>query len=93
MFCSLHCTHTYLTEDLWLVPWHSKFKEGMAASLVAQKVKNLPAMGETQVQSLVWEYPLEKGMAIHSSILAWGIPCSEEPGELQAMGLQRAGHD
>ena len=81
-------THTYLNEDLWLVPWHSKFKEGMAASLVAQIVKNLSAMRETQVQSLTWEDPLEKEMAIHSSILAWEIPWTEEPGELQVMGLQ-----
>jgi len=51
-------------------------------SLVAQMVKNLPAMEETQVQSLGWEDPLEKGMAIHSSILAWRIPWTEEPGGL-----------
>ena len=56
-------------------------------------LKNLPAMPETWVQSLVWEDPLEKGMAIHSSILAWEIPCTEEPGGLQSMGLQRVGHD
>ena len=56
---------------------------------VAQTVKNLPAMQETQVQSLVWEDPLEKGIAIHSSILAWRIPCTEKPGGLQTMGSQR----
>ena len=50
------------------------------ASLVAQTVKNLPAMKETQVQSLDWEDALKKGMATHSSILAWGIPWIEEPG-------------
>ena len=49
------------------------------ASLVAQSIKNLPAMQETQVQSLGWEDPLEKGMATHSSILAWRIPWTEEP--------------
>ena len=49
-------------------------------------VKNLPAMWETQVQSLGWEDPLEKGMATHSSILAWRIPWTEEPGRLQSMG-------
>ena len=49
-------------------------------------VKNLPAMQETWVQSLGWENHLEKGMATHSSILAWGIPWIEEPGGLQAMG-------
>ena len=63
------------------------------ASLVAQLVKNLPAMWETWVRSLGWEDPLEKEMAIHSSILAWRIPWTEEPGGLQSMGLQRVGHD
>ena len=58
------------------------------ASLVAQLVKNLSAMRETWVQSLDWEDPLQKGMAIHSNILAWGIPWTEEPGRLQSMGLQ-----
>ena len=48
---------------------------------------------ETQNQSLGWEDPLEKEMATHSSILAWRIPCTEEPGRLQSMGLQRVGHD
>ena len=52
------------------------------ASLVAQLVKNLPAVKETQVQSLGWEDPLKKGMAIHSSILAWRVPWTEEPGGL-----------
>ena len=54
-----------------------------------QIVKNLLAMQETQVQSLVLEDPLEKGMATHFSILAWRIPRTEEPGGLQSMGLQR----
>ena len=54
-------------------------------------VKNPPAMQETWVRSL-WEDPLEKGMATHSSILAWRIPWTEEPGGLQSMGLQRVGH-
>ena len=62
-------------------------------SLVAQMVKNLPAMQEKQFQSLGWEDPLEKGMAIHSCILTWKIPWTEEPGGLQSMGLQRVGHD
>ena len=56
-------------------------------------VKNLPAMQEIQVQSLGQEDPLEKGMSTHSSILAWRIPQTEEPGGRQAMGLQRVGHD
>ena len=63
------------------------------ASLVAQLVKNLPAVQETQVQSLGWEDPLEKEMATHSSILAWKISWTEEPGGLQSMGSQRVGHD
>ena len=55
-------------------------------------VKNLPAMQETWVWSLGWEDPLEKGMATHSSILAWRIPRTEEHGRLQSVGLQRVGH-
>ena len=62
------------------------------ASLVAQMVKNPPAMQESQVQSLGWEDPLEKGMATHSSILAWRIPWIEEAGRLQ-LGSQRVGND
>ena len=61
--------------------------------MVAQKVKCLPAIQETWVQSLGWEYPLEKEMATHSSTLAWKIPWSEEPGRLQSMELQRVRHD
>ena len=60
---------------------------------MAQMVKNLPAMQETSVLSLSWEDPLEKGMATHSSILAWRIPQTEEPGRLQFTGSQRIGHD
>ena len=56
-------------------------------------VKNLPAMWETWVRSLGWEDPLEKGMATHSSILAWRIPWTAEPAGLQSMGSQRVGHD
>ena len=63
------------------------------ASLVAQSVKNLPAVQETQVRSLGWEDPLEKEMATHSSILAWKISWTQEPGGLQSMGSQRVGHD
>ena len=65
----------------------------MRASLVAQIVKNLPAMQETQVQSLDREDSLEKGMATHSSILALRIPWTEETDRLQLMGLQRTGHN
>ena len=56
-------------------------------------VESLPAIWETQVQSLGWEDPLEKEMATHSSILAWKIPWMEEPGRLQPMGSQRVRHD
>ena len=63
------------------------------ASLVAQTVKSPPAMPETWVQSLGWEDPLEEGMATHSSVLAWRIPWTEEPGRLQSSGLQRVRHD
>ena len=59
----------------------------------AQMVKNLPAMQETPVQSLDWEDPLEKEMATHSSILAWKISWTEEPGGLQSIGSQRVGHE
>ena len=61
-----------------------------SAFTVAQEVKNLPAMWETWVQSLGQEDPLEKEMAAHSSILAWKIPRTEEPGGLQSMGLQKS---
>ena len=63
------------------------------ASMVAQTVKNLPAMQETRIQSPGGEDPLEKGMATHSSILAWRISWTEEPGKLQSMGSPRVEHD
>ena len=61
--------------------------------VVAQTVKHLPAMWETQVRSLGWEDPLEQEIAIYSSFLAWKIPWMEERGGLQSMRLQRVGHD
>ena len=61
--------------------------------MVAQTIKNLPAMQETQVQSLGQEGSLEKRVATHSSIFAWRIPWTEKPGGLLSMGLQRVGHD
>ena len=61
--------------------------------MVAQMVKRLSTMRETQVRSLGREDPLEKEMATHSSTTAWKIPWTEEPGRLQSMGLQRVGHD
>ena len=63
------------------------------ASPVAQMVKNPPSMRETWVRSLVWEDPLEQGMAIHSSIIAWRIPWTEVPGGLQSTRSQRIRHD
>ena len=63
------------------------------AFLSAQMVKTLPPKQETWVRSLVLKDPLEKGMATHSSILAWRIPWTEEPGELQSMGSQEVRHD
>ena len=70
----------------WLIFW--------GASLVAQRLKHLPAMRETRVRALSWEDPLEEGMATHSSILAWKIPWTEEPGGLHTVhGVTRVGHD
>ena len=69
-----------------------RLKKNMAV-LVAQMVNNLPSVWETWFQSLGWKDPLEKGMATHSSVLAWRIPWTEEPGGLQLMGLQRVRHD
>ena len=83
----------------WRIPWTEKpghlysSKQIFRASLVAQVVKRLPTMRETWVQSLGREDPLEKEMATHSSILAWRIPWTEEPGRLQSTGSQRVGHD
>ena len=64
---------------------------GIWTSLVAQTLKNLPAMQEIWVRSQGRDDPLEKGMATHSNILAWRIPWTKEPGELHSMGLQRVG--
>ena len=65
----------------------------LSSSQVAQKVKNLPEMQETHVWSLDWEGPLEKRMTIHSGILAWKIPWTEEPGRRQSTGSQRVWHN
>ena len=62
-------------------------------AMVAQRLKRLPVMWETRVQSVGWEDSLEKEMATHSSVLAWRIPWTEEPGWLQSMGSQRVGHN
>ena len=74
-------------------PLPSLWETEVEDSLVVQMVKSLPAMREIWVQSLGWEDPLEKEMATHSSILAWEITWSEEPGVLQSMGWQSVGHD
>ena len=77
-------------------PWGSKeldTMEWLTLSLMAQIVKNLPAVLKTGIQSLGQEDNLEKGMETHSSILAWRIPWTEEPGGQQSMGSQRVGHD
>ena len=68
-------------------------EKNLNKGMVAQMVKHLPTVWETQVQSLGREDLLEKEMATHSSILAWRIPWTEEPGRLQSMGSQRVGHD
>ena len=70
-----------------------RLESTLGTSLVAQMVKRLLTMRETRVQSLGWEDLLEKEMATHSSILAWKIPWTEEPGRQQSMGSQRVGHD
>ena len=67
-------------------------QDTLQACLVAQTIKNLPVIQGTQVQSLGQEDPLEKGIATHSSILAWRIPWTEESGGLQSMGLHRVGN-
>ena len=76
--------------SVWAFLWHYS---GHWLSLVAQSVKNLPAMKEIQVQSLLWEDPLKMEMATHANILAWEIPWTEEPGGLHSMGLQRVRHE
>ena len=78
LFCFLAIPHFFLL--VW-------------ASLVAQLVKNQPAVRETWVQSLGWEDPLEEGKATHSSALAWRIPMAEEPGGPQSTGSQRVRHE
>ena len=85
-------THSSILAATTSAKKKSGSKKYLGASLVAQRLKHLPAMWETQVQSLCWEDPLEKEMAAHSSIHAWKIPWMEEPGGLPSMGLHRVGH-
>ena len=91
---SCQATSYFLCEN-FLFPLYSlsRFLSCPRASLVAQSVKNLPAVQETGVRSLGQEDSLEKEMATHSRILARIIPWTEEPGRLQSMGSQRVGHD
>ena len=76
----------------WMFFWKA-LNTNISLILVAQRLKRLPAMRETWVRSLGRQYPLEKEMATHSSILAWRIPWMEEPRGLQSMGSQRVRHD
>ena len=79
-------------KELDMTEQFSSLYHHFGASLVAQMVKNPPTMQKTWVQSLVWEDTLEKGMATHSSILAWKVPRTEEPCGLQFIGSQHIGH-
>ena len=79
--------------SLMMVQGLSRWLSGKGASLVAQTVKCLSALWDTQIQSLGLEDSLEKEMATHSSTLAWKIPWTEEPGRLQSMGSQRVRHN
>ena len=90
---TVQLSHLYMTtgKTIALIRW--TFVSKLGASLVTQTVKRLSAMQETRVRSLGWEDPLEKEMAAHSSILAWKIPWTMEPGRLPSMGSQRVGPD
>ena len=87
------CSQSISTLVIICIDTHCILERINRASLLAHMVKNLPAMQGTQVQSLGREDPLEKGMATHSSILAWRILWTEEPGMLQSMESQRVGDD
>ena len=86
----MQCASKLNPDTIMCLIWSSLI---LLTSLVAQMVKRLSTMQETRVRSLGWEDPLEKEMAIHSSIIAWKIPWTEELGRLQSMGSQRVGHD
>ena len=89
----LHSFGSQRVRQHWETELNLRRGDSTGASLVAQRLKCLPAMWETWVRSLGQEDPLEKEMATHSSILAWRIPWREEHGRLQSMELQRVGHD
>ena len=103
-YCYLSSLHTRESDCHFFSPWNRAWSIVDAqkifvklmnkwASLAAQTVNNLPVVQENQVQSLVLEDPPEKGVATHSSILAWRIPWTEEPGGLESVGLQTVGQD
>ena len=89
------CLLLYRLSWVWKIPWRREWLPTPVfwVSLVAQMVKNLPAMWETWVQVLGQEDPLEEGIETHPSILAWRIPWTEEPGGLQTMGSHRVRHN
>ena len=88
-----HAAQLAIIKQLSRQELHSTAGNCQADDMVAQMVKNLPAVQETWLRSLGWEDPLERGMATHSSILGWLIPWIEEPGGLQSMGSHRVGQD
>ena len=91
-FSAFSKSKLYIWPFSFNVPLKSSLKD-FRSSLVAQTVKCLSTMWETQVQALGWEDPLEKEMAIYSSTIAWKIPWTEEPVRLQSMGSQRVRHN
>ena len=95
VLCSAHreMLSCFSKPDFLVEPIYRDIIILLRVALVAQRLKRLPAMWESWVQSLGWEDPLEKEMAIHSCFLAWRIPWTEEPGGLQSTRSQRVGHD
>ena len=109
LYCDIACTVVHIhffvsyTCPLNIYLWKNTFNPNIMgqyvlawASLMAQTIKNLPAMWESWVQFLAWEDPLEQGMATHlpmASILVWRVPWTEKPIRLQSMGMQRVRHD
>ena len=89
IFVNYRC-HNKITQSRWFKQQKFISSQFWWASLVVQRVKNLPAVQKIRVWSLGWEDLLEKGMATHSSILTWRIPWSEEPGRLQVYGVEKS---
>ena len=86
----LHSMRSQRVRRDWVTELNLRRGDCTGASLVAQRLKHLPAMWETWVRSLGWEDPLEKEMAAYSSILAWRIPWREQPGRLQSTGYKES---